>query len=158
MSCLQWRTPCDKPPLQIQRANVKSRRRSPGVNAPNEAPEVAPQQPQQPQQAARDTPEGSAGTRKSGSAPNQRSAISRRNYGNCISQLKCKQCQIAVISHSYDSHSFNAKYLISGGYLIVHGLLVFLVVPVEIEVAALHSGRAADLGIPAAHCSPMISS
>jgi hypothetical protein len=34
-------------------------------------------------------------------------------------------------------------------HLIVHELLVFLVILAEIEVAALHDGRAVDLAVPA---------
>jgi hypothetical protein len=134
--------PCNKPPLQIQRGNVKSRRRSPGVNAP--MPPMTPllKPPRWRLNSLNSCNRQRGIPRKEAQVPgrvaappNQRSAIARRNYGNCITQLKCKQCQIAVISHSCDSHSFNAKYLISSGYLIVHELLVFLVVPMEIEVA-----------------------
>lgn len=47
---------------------------------------------------------------------NQRSVIVRHNYGGFSTQLQCKRCQTAVVSHSRDGYSVNAKSLIANSY------------------------------------------
>lgn len=49
-------------------------------------------------------------------ASNQRSVTVRRNYGDFSTQLQCKRCQIAAVSHSRDGYSVIAKSLIPNSY------------------------------------------
>jgi hypothetical protein len=49
-------------------------------------------------------------------ASNQRSVTVRRNYGDFSTQLPCKRCQIAAVSHSRDGYSVIAKSLIPNSY------------------------------------------
>lgn len=82
--------PCDSPRLQIRRADVKSWRRSPEMNAP--MPPITPlmKPPRWPlnrrnrhnRRSRMPRKEAQVPGRVSG-PPNQRSAIARRRYGNC---------------------------------------------------------------------------
>jgi hypothetical protein len=92
---------------QISEAIPRDERPNAPNDAPNEAPVAAPQQAKQ------------AAPRKEAQVPGRVAGPQAKETQltcNCKTQLQCKRCQIAAVSHSRDGHSFNAKCLIPSSY------------------------------------------